>query len=155
MIVILDTGVLGILCNPNQLQESIECQAWFERLLARGTYLVTSELCDYELRRGLILARNISLLSEGINKLNELRSVVDFLTITQNVAQVAAEYWADARIQGQPTSDIRNIDIDMIISAHWRLFKNDFPGRYVVVSTTNIRHLQLFTEAQEWRDIRY
>ena len=46
-----------------------------------------------------------------------------------------------------------NIDVDMIISAHWQLLQAEFPGRYVVVSTTNIRHLQRFAEAQEWREI--
>lgn len=41
MIVILDTNVLGAICNPNQNQQMIECQNWFERLLARGVYFAT------------------------------------------------------------------------------------------------------------------
>lgn len=43
MIVFIDTSVLGLFCNPNFLPDALECQAWFERLLARGTYIVTSE----------------------------------------------------------------------------------------------------------------
>lgn len=81
--------------------------------------------------------------------------VIDFLSVTQNVTQIASELWANVRWQSQPTADENNIDVDMIISAHWQLLKSEFPGRYVVVSTTNIRHLQLFTEAQQWREIAY
>ncbi|HEY9704840.1 MAG TPA: type II toxin-antitoxin system VapC family toxin, partial [Allocoleopsis sp.] len=61
----------------------------------------------------------------------------------------AAKIWAEARQQSRPTSDAKNLDADMIISAHWKLLKQDFPGRYIVVSTTNVKHLSLFTEAQE------
>jgi predicted nucleic acid-binding protein len=155
MIVFIDTSVLGLLCNPNSLPDAVECQAWSEKLLARATYLVTSELCDYELRRGLVLAQKTGSSDEGIKILDNLRILIDFLPFTQNVAQIASELWANARLQSQPTADENNIDVDMIISAHWKLLKAEFPGRYVVVSTTNIRHLQLFTEAQEWREIAY
>lgn len=155
MIVLLDTGVLGILCNPNQKQKAINCQNWFEQLLARGVYFLTSVLCDYELRQGLILANTREKSTNGINKLNSLRNVVDFLPVTQEVAQIAAEIWAEARLQGKPTADKKNLDIDIIIAAHWQLLKREFPGRYIVISTTNVKHLSLFTEAEEWQNISY
>jgi hypothetical protein len=40
MIVFIDTGVLGKLSNPNKLLETLECQIWFERILAKGVYFV-------------------------------------------------------------------------------------------------------------------
>lgn len=50
---------------------------------------------------------------------------------------------------------IENLDIDMFIAAHWRFLQDEFLWCYVVVSTTNIKHLSHFTEAKEWREIRY
>ena len=47
-----------------------------------------------------------------------------------------------------------SIDVDAIICAHWELLKEEFPSRYVVVATTNIRHLSRFTEAFEWESIQ-
>ncbi|MGK7929451.1 MAG: type II toxin-antitoxin system VapC family toxin [Spirulina sp.] len=155
MIVFLDTNILGKLSNPNQLQEALECQSWCERLLARGVYFVSSELCFYELQRSLILAVKAGGTSKGIEKLKLLGNFIDFLDVDRNVAELAAEIWAEARLQGQPTADEKNIDIDMIIVAHWRLLTESFPGRYVVISTTNMRHLQLFAEAEEWQNITY
>ncbi|MCL1469877.1 hypothetical protein [Argonema antarcticum] len=155
MIVLLDTGVLGTLCNPNFSQEVYDCQSWLEQLLARGAYVTTSEICNYEVRRGLILARKMGRESSGISKLNALRKVIDFLPVTTNIIQEAAEFWAEARYQSQPTSEDKNIDVDMIISAQWRLLMREFPGRYIVVATTNLKHLQIFTQAENWRNIRY
>ncbi|WP_269086186.1 hypothetical protein [[Phormidium ambiguum] IAM M-71] len=43
----------------------------------------------------------------------------------------------------------------MIVSAHWRLLMQEFPGRYVVVATTNVKHLQIFTQAEKWQNIVY
>lgn len=54
MIVLLDTNVLGVLCNPNKKQNMIECQTWFERLLARGVYFAMP-------KNGRILAINNSI----------------------------------------------------------------------------------------------
>lgn len=155
MIVFLDTSVLGKLSNPNQQEEAIRCQSWFERLLARGVYFVSSELCFYEIQRSLILSVKKGSNSEGLEKLNFLRTFIDVLPVDQSVANLAAEIWAEARLQGTPTADTNALDIDIIIAAHWRLLTQQFPSRYIVVSTTNIRHLSLFTEAQEWQNINY
>lgn len=155
MIVFLDTSVLGKLSNPNQLPEAVDCQSWFERLIARGVYFVSSELCFYELKRSLILAVKTGGTNKGIEKLEMIENFVDFLEIDRIVAELAAEFWAEARLQGQPTADEKNIDIDMMIMAHWRLLSESFPGRYVVIATTNVRHLSLFANAEEWQNITY
>lgn len=155
MIVFLDTGVLGLVCNPNTSSETTQCKLWLERLLSRGVYIVTSGICDYEVRRGLTLAKNLGRESGGINILDNLRNLIDFLPITVGIIREAAELWAESRYLSRATSDDKNIDVDMIISAHWRLLEQQFQGRYIVVSTTNVKHLQLFTEAQEWQNIKY
>ena len=52
MIVLIDSSVLGILANPNKLGEAKECEEWLYKLLSKGVYVATSDLCDYEVRRG-------------------------------------------------------------------------------------------------------
>jgi hypothetical protein len=55
MIVFIDSGVLGILANPNKRGEISDCQEWLYRLLSQGVYVCSSEICDFEVRRSLIL----------------------------------------------------------------------------------------------------
>lgn len=153
MIIFLDTNILGKLSNPNAHADAIQCKVWFERLLARGVYFVSSELCFYELKRSLILSVKQGNDAEGLAQANNLRQLIDVLIVDEEVANMAAEIWSISRLQGTPTAANNSLDIDIIIAAHWPLLVNQFPGRYIVVSTTNIKHLRLFTEAEEWQNI--
>lgn len=153
MIIFLDTNILGKLSNPNDHPDAVQCKVWFERLLARGVYFVSSELCFYELKRSLILSVKQGNDAEGLNQANNLRQFIDVLIVDEEVANIAAEIWSTSRLQGNPTAANNSLDIDIIIAAHWQLLVNKFPGRYIVVSTTNLKHLRLFTEAEEWQNI--
>ncbi|EGJ34305.1 MULTISPECIES: hypothetical protein [Moorena] len=51
MIVFVDTGVLGLLSSPNDKLEAQQCQQSLYSLLARGVYVLSSDLCDYEVTR--------------------------------------------------------------------------------------------------------
>ncbi|MGB5771266.1 MAG: type II toxin-antitoxin system VapC family toxin, partial [Crocosphaera sp.] len=79
MIVFLDSGVLGLLTNPNKEGKPLLCENWLYSLLAKGVYVVSSDVCDYEVRRSLILekAKNPGL--DSVNNLDELRDIIDFL----------------------------------------------------------------------------
>jgi predicted nucleic acid-binding protein len=122
MIVLLDSGVLGLLCSPlrdisqPEISEVYQCKKWLESLLARSAYIVTSEISDYEVRRELIRIK-----SEGLETLNNLKELVDFLPVSTKVLTKAAEFWAEARQNHIPTADDKNIDADMIISALWSI----------------------------------
>ncbi|MFP5270532.1 type II toxin-antitoxin system VapC family toxin [Coleofasciculus sp.] len=156
MIVLLDSGVLGLLANPIQdiseaeTNEIYQCTEWLYDLLSKSVYVVASEISDYEVRRELIRIK-----SEGVRLLDNLREVIEFLPLTKEVMQKAAEFWAEARQSHIPTADAQNIDADMIISAQWSLLSQEFPGRDVLIATTNIRHLRIFAEekAMEWKNI--
>lgn len=39
-------------------------------------------------------------------------------------------------------------------TAQWRLLKEEHPGQEVVIATTNLKHLQRFTDADTWRNIK-
>ncbi|MFA9202159.1 MAG: hypothetical protein ACEQSC_01245 [Candidatus Nanopelagicaceae bacterium] len=83
MIVFLDTNILGLITNRNTaFDESQQCKKWFETLLIRGVRIVTSDICDYEVRRGLISSTIRSgQVSPGIGSLDSLRidGLLEFL----------------------------------------------------------------------------
>jgi hypothetical protein len=157
VIVILDSGVLDLLASPFQdaseeeENEISQCTEWLYSLLSKGVYVVTSEISDYEVRREFIRIQ-----SDGLAILDCLREVIDFLPLTTEVMQKAAIFWADTRQNHVPTTDDKNIDADMIISAHWSILSEAFPGRAVLIATKNIRHLKIFAQenAQEWMNIK-
>ncbi|MDJ0904332.1 MAG: hypothetical protein QNJ55_36680 [Xenococcus sp. MO_188.B8] len=63
--------------------------------------------------------------------------------------------WAEARNKGLPTADDLSLDADVIICAQYQLLAEKYPGRYVVIATTNIKHLSRFTEVKEWQNIKF
>jgi predicted nucleic acid-binding protein len=153
MIVFLDSGVLGLLSSPYQQGEAKECGEWLYKLLARSVYVVSSDICDYEVRRGLKLALIDRPVRSGLKQLDALVNLIDFLPLTRDVMELAADLWARARSEGKATADDKNIDGDMIIAAHWSILSDRYPGREVIVVTTNVKHLGYFTNAYTWRDI--
>jgi hypothetical protein len=155
MIVFLDSGVIGILSNPNKNNQVIACENWLYSLLAKSVYVVSSDICDYEVRRNLVLeTMRFERRSHSLTALDELHEFVEFISVSPQVLGKAADIWARSRLQGQPMSNLTGIDVDAIVCAHWQLLRDEFPSRYVVVATTNVRHLSLFTEAFEWQDIQ-
>lgn len=157
MIVFLDTNTLDFLCNPNDLPESIKCKEWFYTYYSRGVNFCTSDICDYEIRRGLIAnsIRN-NKISEGLSFLDDLRidGYIVFSPVTKEVLEVAAELWARSSVASKSNKDAKNIDVDIIISAHYQLLSDNQPGQRVVVATTNVKDLSIYCEAANWQDIK-
>ncbi|MGL5943607.1 MAG: type II toxin-antitoxin system VapC family toxin [Waterburya sp.] len=151
MIVLLDSGILHTLVSTSKVKEVIDCQDWFYYLLSRSSLVVTSAICNYEVKRELIRRKKI----QEINNLNQLKALIDFLPVNESTLELAAELWAEARNKGLPTADELSLDADIIICAQYQLLAAKHPGRYVVIATTNVKHLSRFTEAQEWRNIEF
>ena len=89
--------------------------------------------------------------TRGIAKLDALKSAIGFAPINTDVMNQAAEFWAQARKMGKPTAADPALDGDMILSAHAAII--GAKGHQVIVVTTNVKHLELFTDARLWRDI--
>jgi predicted nucleic acid-binding protein len=155
MIILLDSGVLGKLCNPNSSAETVAVRKWLYSLFAKGIGVVTNYLCDYEVRRSLILNSMRGGSLEGIASLDKLTEIIQILPLNENSWQKAAQLWAEARIQGIPSADNRSLDADIIICAQYQLLTEEFPGRYVVIATTNVKHLSRFAEAKQWQEIEF
>lgn len=155
MIVFIDTGILGLLANPNKQGEAADCEQWLLGLLSKGVSVLTSDICDYEVRRSLILE---SLRKSNINSiasLDELQDLMAFLPISNEAMIKAASLWAEARVEGIPTADDKSLDADIIICAQYKILEQEYPGRYIVIATTNVKHLSRFTEAKEWQEIGF
>jgi hypothetical protein len=87
MIVLLDSGPLGILTNPKPSPLNVECQLWLESLLLKDYRIILPEIADYEIRRELLRANKI----EGINRLNKFKSKLEYLAINTSIMLQAAE----------------------------------------------------------------
>jgi predicted nucleic acid-binding protein len=144
-IVLLDSGPLGLVTNPKRSPANLACAKWLQDLLTGETRVTIPEITDYEVRRELLRAKK----SRGLAKLDGLAKVVEYLPLTTEAMRQAAEFWAQARQQGQPTADDRNIDADMILAAQAKALDEN----QVVIATTNVGHLGRFAPAELWQDI--
>jgi hypothetical protein len=158
MIVFLDTNIVGLISNSNtSFDECQQCDKWFTTLSVRGVRFVTSDICDYEVRRGLISSFIRSgKLASGINGLNSPKTdgLLEFLPVSTEALDLAANLWARASNEGLTTRDDKNIDVDIIISAQYQILRDEYPGQQVIVATTNLKHLSRFCEAARWQDIK-
>jgi predicted nucleic acid-binding protein len=157
MIVFLDTGVLGLITNPNDSAEARDCKRWFEKMVARSANLFTSEICVYEAKRGLLLNLKQGKEAGGLQNLERLREdgFADFLPVTEDVSHKAAEIWAQAKFENKPLDHPEGLSADSIICAHWELLNEESPGQFVIVATTNVKHIRLFAKADVWRNISF
>ena len=145
MLIVLDAGPIGLLSNPTTSGPSAEARAWAQRHLEAGDRLVVPEIADYEVRRELLRAER----HRGVQALDRLGSALGYAPLTTSVIRDAAELWARARNEGQPTAHEAALDGDVILAAQARSFELDD----VVVATTNARHLERYVTARVWTEI--
>ena len=147
MIILLDSGPLGLITNPNVSAESLACQQWLVEHLRQGSRILVPEIIEYELRRELLLHEK----TQGLQRLEALASDLGILPVSRAVLLKAATFWADARKRGRPTAHAKALDIDMILCAQAAVAATfDDP---VIIATTNTRHLSLFADARPWADV--
>ncbi|MEG4573152.1 nucleic acid-binding protein [Microcoleus sp. N3A4] len=147
-IIILDSGPLGMVTNPQAKPPYLECQLWLDSLLQNGEMVILPEIADYEVRRELIRAGK----ERGIRKLDLFKNVLTYRPLTSEVMLLAAQLWADARRRGRPTAEPNALDGDVILAAQAILEARE--GNEVVIATTNVGHLSQFVDAREWRLIQ-
>ena len=145
MIIVLDTGPLGLVTNPKLSEPAVKCSNWLQGQLGAGVRVAIPEIADYELRRELIRANK----KKGLIKLDALTEVLEYLPITTLAMRQAAIYWAMARQQGKPTAKDNTIDGDMILAAQVHALGDPT----AVIATTNVGHLGRFTSASCWHEI--
>lgn len=112
-VVLLDSGPIGLITNPNRSPASIACNNWIQSISAADIRVIIPEITDYEVRRELLRSNKV----KGINRLDELIELVEYLPLSTATMRQAAIFWAQARQQGQPTAGDKTIDGDMILAA--------------------------------------
>jgi predicted nucleic acid-binding protein len=144
-VVILDSGPLGLLCHSRRSAVAVSCEQWLATLLTAGRRVIVPEITDYEVRRELLRMGR----TKGITRLDGLAQSTEYLPITTAAMRRAADLWAIARQQGQPTASDNTIDADMILAA--QALTLGVPD--VVIATTNVGHLSRFVPAELWQNI--
>lgn len=144
-VIVLDTGLLGLVTNPKLSSESAACAQWLQSHVVAGNRIIIPEIADYELRRELLRANK----TKGIARLDDLAKFLEYLPITTTAMRQAAKFWAQARQQGQPTAGDKTIDGDMILVA--QAVTLAVPD--LVIATTNVGHLAKFVVAELWQNI--
>lgn len=93
IVVLLDSGPLGLVTNPSGSLEALQCKQWLQLLLSKGYRVLVPEIADYEVRRELLRANKV----KGIQRLDSLKAAIGYLPLTTEVMLKAAEFWAQAR----------------------------------------------------------
>ena len=97
MIVLLDAGPLGMVTNPRSSTENEACKNWLASIASRGLEAMIPEIADYEVRRELLRANKV----RGLQRLDVLANLLEYLPLTTLAMRRAAELWAQARQAGQ------------------------------------------------------
>ncbi|MEG3436898.1 hypothetical protein V0288_07180 [Pannus brasiliensis CCIBt3594] len=147
MIILLDSGVLGALSNPNESEINARLEQWLFNKIKWGS-LITSQVCKYEVKRSLLKIQ-----SKGINKLADLEELIDFIPIVDRDIEIACELWVKSITEGIQVAPERDINFDIILCAQWQRLQEENPGRKVIIATTNLRHLRRFAEAELWENL--
>jgi predicted nucleic acid-binding protein len=82
-------------------------------LAAAGVRVYVPEIADYEVRRELIRAGKTA----GLRRLDQVKTTLDYATITTDVMIRAAELWAQARNRGLAPTPPEALDGDVILAA--------------------------------------
>jgi predicted nucleic acid-binding protein len=107
-VIALDTSPLSLVTHPKADPVADACKKWLADHLARGTRVVVPEVVDFELRRELIRLGK----KQSLARLDAFVSAEpDRLILLNRAAMLyAAELWAQARRQGLPTADPKELD---------------------------------------------
>ena len=111
--VVLDSGPLGLLCDPRPRPDALACRQWARDLITAGHRVFIPEITDYEVRRELLRAGR----AKSVSELDDLQTWLTYLELNTVMMRRAAELWAFARQTGQPTAGDNTIDADVILVA--------------------------------------
>jgi toxin FitB len=158
-LILLDTGVLGLLTVHKPSVESTACDEWLADIQTAGVASQIPPICYYEARREwerLTLrdrtadpVRCQNWLA-SLRRLEKLARRVGFSPIDVRTMFVAAQLWAEARHFGYQTASEDSLDSDVILAATAKRAARG--GRDVHVITTNVTDLSRYVPACRWDD---
>ncbi len=119
-VILLDTGVLGLITYPRASRDGNECGQWLLSLSMKGYEAKVPEIADYEIRRELLRMDKFG----DIKVLDNLKNILGYIPITTEAMLLAAEFWARVRKQGRPTAHNKALDGDVILAAQATVLTN-------------------------------
>ena len=119
-VVALDAGPLGLVTNPRRSPESLACARWLQGLVAGGSRVVLPEIADYEVRRELVRDRRV----QGLQRLDALVDLVEYLPLTTAAMRQAAEFWAESADGIVATTNVGHLS-RYVHAALWRDIGSD------------------------------
>ena len=119
-VVALDAGPLGLVTNPRRSPESLACARWLQGLVAGGSRVVLPEIADYEVRRELVRGRRV----QGLQRLDALVDLVEYLPLTTAAMRQAAEFWAESADGIVATTNVGHLS-RYVHAALWRDIGSD------------------------------
>jgi predicted nucleic acid-binding protein len=149
VLIVLDSGPLGLLSNPTTSGPGQQAQAWARSRVSANDQIIVPEIADYEVRRELIRAGKTA----GIARLDELCAGLGYHPLSTPIMRDAAELWAQARNDGLPTAHDAALDGDVLLAAQARNLRSGTPGERVVVATTNVAHLERYVDTALWTEL--
>lgn len=147
MLVLLDSGPLGLLSNPVPAGLAAQAREWARGVVIDGHRLLVPEIADYEVRRELLRAAK----PVGVRRLDTLKVALDYLPLSTAAMLLAAQLWARARRTGRPTASDSALDGDVILAAQSLVLAQR--SAEVVIATTNVVHLARYAPARLWQHI--
>ena len=158
-IIYLDTGPLGLACNPNPKagRESGGLQAWLEAALKGRTRVIVPAIADYELRRELTRHKSwgaiarLDLIETGRHP--DFPGVI-YLPMADAALKRATQLWAEARNQGYATANEQSLDGDVILAA--QVLDHMGAGTRFTIATGNVGDIARYVgmnRARLWTDI--
>lgn len=143
LIYLLDAGPIGLLAH-NRLIRRVAIESWLMKEMAGGATVYLSEVADFEVRRELIrLIQAGQLPASRMTRLNQLQTIFTYLPVTTVTWRRAAEFWADTRSQGLPTTSPDSLDADSLIAAQADNMK-------ATVVTSNPTHIGRWVPIHPW-----
>lgn len=162
MLIILDSGPLGDLINPNNTDKTRAIRSWMKSHLLKGVRFLLPELADYEVRRNetletLLVPVGPTQSAAAIYLLDQLKTTITYVPLTTPAMVLAANLWAEHRKgtrKGDPARSHR-LDGDVILTAQAIETSNGVDQ--VVIATQNLKDF-LFSPsptvtAEEWDKI--
>ncbi len=122
VIVLLDSGPLGLVTNPKESVESLACKDWLRQLTRNSHQALVPAITDYEMRRELKLYGK----TNGLHNLDTLAASAGYLPLTPQALWLAADLWAQVRQAGLPTAERFALDADVILAAQARTLDAGF-----------------------------
>ncbi len=140
MKLMLDTGVLGMVCHPRRHGD---VRMWLRGALGfRSHTVLVPEIADYELRRKLLQLRATASLAV----LDRLALEATYIPLDTATMRDAAMLWARLRALGSPTERDEALGGDVILAAQALRV-----GAAVV--TDNPKHLGRLVTTCAWSDV--